>query len=214
MNIIVLCIIVIIFILLLSTNIETFNVSEKIPSTNSVSLASRTLADHNSYINNINLEPATLIDNGYKGFMMQDFYDNKYMNVHKDNIDNLTYNALKDLLYETKKLFNYNKKYITFNEKQIANVNIDSTNYSFIIEHIFNIVKELCKNQYDIVLMQKKAKTYVDNNNIKYINFIISVKIIHPMDVEYNKKNLEMDINLTIIMDSKNITIKDLNIKN
>ena len=203
-------------------NVESFNAANKLPTTNTVSQTSRTLADHNSIINNINLEPSHIIEDGNTSFMVSDSFNDKNFPDMKNNIDNLTYNAVKDILFEVKKLLNDGKTHICFNESKISNINVPLEKYERILKYIFDLVSQICSNSFKIQIASVEyLHTYVDINDVYYVNFNLTTTIVHPMDEKYGKKELNVPINLTIIIDfnekesiDKNtqIFIKDFNV--
>lgn len=201
---------------------EKFNAGNKLPTSNTVSQASRTLADHNSIINNINLEPMNIIEDGKTSFMVPDAYNDRKFPDMKNNIDNLSYNGVKDVLFEVKNILNKNKSYICFNETKISRLDVPLDNYERLLKYIFGLVTQLCSKSFKIIIKSvDKLNTYIDLNNVYYVNFNLTATIYHPMDKVYKKKSLDIPINLTTIIDfTKNnstdantyIFIKDFNV--
>jgi len=221
MYIITICvvIIVILFILVKNTNkyYEKFNSGNKLPSNNNVSEASHIVADQNSQTNYYNIEPSSIIENGKTNFTVQNSYNSPILPDMKNDIDNLSYNSIKDVLYETKQLFNKNKKYLYFNDVSISKIDVHIETYIKIILYIYSIIKKLCNESFNVIIKSiDKLNTYVDLKDIYYTNINLTIIIQHPMDIVYKKKNLKIPINLTLYYNFDtnidNVIIKDINV--
>lgn len=114
-----------------------------------------------------------------------------------NTMDMLTFNAIKQILKETKDKMNQNKQEISFNQRNAKMINENDKIYE---EIVHDILEYMTNTSYSLELKDVDGETW-ESDGVIYRDVGFVVEVEHPYNKLYKKANMELTINCVIVKD-------------